>query len=442
MKSSLSFAKAWFAVSLLVLAFGYGFVSHAWGLFPKGFVERAWQQFYWQVQQQKGPNTWTGTSRFDRQGVRIPKPEEVQPGLTLISSSWKGPDGWDPELRLIDKNGEVLHRWRIDRAELFQEGITQRADGSGVHGTYLLSGGHIVANLEYVGTVRLDACSDVMWTLGEGNHHSIAQAEDGSFWTPVVTSTPKKKSTKYPNGYPGIEKKVWVEGVMKFDGSGSTIDEINILDLLYKSEISYKVREMLYNHSGEDITHMNDVEALSSDMSDEYPLFNSGDLLVSLLGMNLVFVFDPDSGEVKWHETDHISMQHDPDFVGNGWISVFDNGAKWADGSRAVMFKPSSDSVNVRRFSKLDFYTSVQGKHQSLNNGNVLLTETKKGRVIEVDSRGDVVWEWIHQPIDSSRVPSVTKATRVDLTREEVASWSCSSVDSVGMSAQKQQTAR
>ena len=74
------------------------------------------------------------------------------------------------------------------------------------------------------------------------------------------------------------------------------------------------------------------------------------------------------------------------------------------------------------------FYTKIQGKWQDLENGNMLLAETRAGRVVEVDSNGRTVWELVEPG------SSITKATRVDLTREQVASWPCSSVDSVDVS--------
>ncbi len=65
-----------------------------------------------------------------------------------------------------------------------------------------------------------------------------------------------------------------------------------------------------------------------------------------------------------------------------------------------------------------------------LDNGNMLPTETESGRVVEVDSTGRTVWEWIHEPYTESRVPEVTQASRRDLSPEEVASWPCASADS------------
>jgi hypothetical protein len=160
--------------------------------------------------------------------------------------------------------------------------------------------------------------------------------------------------------------------------------------------------------------------------------------------VNLVFVFSPESKEVKWYADQPFIEQHDPDFFGDGWIGIFDNNIDNADGkvlggSRIVAIQPHTDSVEVLFPTKSSepFYTRRRGKWQMLENGNMLLTETRAGRVVEVNPSGRTVWEWIYPPTEKSKVASVTKAHRTNITRPKVASWPCSSVDSVS-TAQKQ----
>ena len=175
MKSSLSFAEAWFAVSLLVFAFGYGFASHAWGLFPKTYVEQAWRQV-WAVSvyfsnENKRPDTYN--KFYDREGIRIPLPEKVQPGLTSVTSSWKDSAGFKDGAKLIDQKGNVLHEWLFDREELFSgySEVKGNPEKAWISSSYVLPGGDLAVILGYVGMARLDACGDVRWTLSEGIHH-------------------------------------------------------------------------------------------------------------------------------------------------------------------------------------------------------------------------------------------------------------------------------
>jgi len=101
-----------------------------------------------------------------------------------------------------------------------------------------------------------------------------------------------------------------------------------------------------------------------------------------------------------------------------------------------VKVQPHTDSVRVPfpTSQSQPHYTKVQGKWQQLANGNMLITETVPGRVVEVDPKGRTVWEWIQAPTEDGKVPSVTKAVRTDLSKMNVASWPCSSEESRGTS--------
>lgn len=378
---------------------------------------------------------------YDREGVRIEQPEKMQEGLTLLASEWKGKKKWHPEVRLVDRNGNVVHRWTIRKEKIFQK-ETHRKDPAqaGVHGVQLLPDGDLVVNVEYIGTVRLDACSTVEWTLTEANHHTVEQNGDGSFWTPGVSGTRRTTTPAYPDGYPGLEAPVWMDQLLHVSPEGTVIGRINVLDILRTNGLErYIVKGMgpRVQRIHDDPVHLNDIEPLPDSLAGEYPLFESGDLLISLRYPDLVLVLDPESKNVKWYESRYFTRQHDPDFIGDGWIGVFDNQRDNTDrgtllgGTRIVKVQPHTDSVSVPFPSSQSepHYTESQGKWQQLSNGNMLIAETHTGRVVEVDSDGQTVWEWIHPETESGEVPSVTKAVRYNLTTEEVSSWSCSSQD-------------
>lgn len=70
------------------------------------------------------------------------------------------------------------------------------------------------------------------------------------------------------------------------------------------------------------------------------------DLALSLMHLDLVMVVDPETRTVRWHTSHPFIGQHDPDFVGDGWIGVFDNNrdgtfrGKLVGGSRIVAVQP------------------------------------------------------------------------------------------------------
>lgn len=174
----------------------------------------------------------------------------------------------------------------------------------------------------------------------------------------------------------------------------------------------------------------------------EYPLFDGGDLLVSLKHLNVIFVVDPATLEVKWWKGEPFIRQHDPDFLGEGWIGVFNNRQDGTErgtrlgGSRVVAFEPEADSTAVRFHASggTRIYTRIRGNWQSLPNGNLLVTESNAGRIVEVDQTGDLVWEWIQPSYGRDRVPRIYWAERYDISSDQASAWPCSpqgSADSV-----------
>lgn len=418
--------KAAFVLSVGVLGFAYGFATEAWSLFPRSYMERAWRQ---------ARSLYISSSKhflhdrvYDRSGTRIVDADGMQPGLTLLTSWWKEEGAWVMKARLIDREGTVHYEWKLDGEELFAD---SRRMEPYIHGTHLFPDGDLMLNVEYGGTVRLDACSDIKWQLPERGHHSIERDDEGNFWIPSLSPERRRGSEQYPDGYPGLGL-VWGEPIMNATEDGKVLDKINVLDVLYENNLQrHFVKTGSYRG---DVTHMNDVEPLSPSMAGEYPLFEAGDLLVSLRNIDLVFVMDPETREVKWSTSDPFHSQHDPDFVGDGWIGVFDNardfnGGRMLGGSRIVALRPHTGEREVWfPTEKSDrFYTPAGGKWQQLENGNMLLIEARAGRVVEVDSTGRTVWEWIKDPEGRSQVAEVLGGMRHDLTPKEVEAWPCAS---------------
>lgn len=445
-------AKVSFVLSIAALAFLYGFMTRWHNWFPNDYLEEASAQAT-QFRKQWSDMPLDLESRvYDRSGTQLLNSNAVQPGLTLITSAWRHPETGDltPGAKLIDHHGHVLHEWLPDRTALFYNSDLRGGNPRTAffHGAHLMPDGDLVLALNYIGVVRLDACGAVEWTITESNHHSITRGDDGSFWIPGVSSTRKSKTERHPNGFPGLDHPVWLDRLLRVSPTGTILQDISILDVLYENDLEAYVRkayaESAYHPDNGDPTHLNDIEPLSASMADEYPLFEAGDLLLSLKHPNLVLVLDPDTRTVKWHadssprDKHHLLQQHDPDFIGNGWIGIFDNQQDFTErgtmlgGSRVLGFQPHTDSVDVLFPTPTSdsIYTRNRGKWQFLDNRNRLLVESNAGRVLEVTPSGKTVWEWVQSPYEQTRVPPVTGAYRQKVTRAEIASWPCSNLDS------------
>jgi hypothetical protein len=58
----------------------------------------------------------------------------------------------------------------------------------------------------------------------------------------------------------------------------------------------------------------------------------------------------------------------------------------------------ATDSVETvfEGSTAIPFYSNIMGKHQWLPNGNLLLTESMKGRAVEVTPDGERAWEFVN----------------------------------------------
>lgn len=428
-----SLDKIVFVLSVALFAFVYGIATQAFDLFPSDLAQRAWNQA---ERYFPGRPEYTEPRVYDSSGVRVFNPEAVHPGLTMITSAWKAPAGWEPQLRLINSKGDVVHKWRLDPERYFSPEDNRgdaTLDNAIANKFVLLPNGDVLANFNYVGTVRLDACGQVVWSLPEGSHHTIERGHEGSFWIPAIAKDDSDATSDYIHSYVGLGTPSHQNIVLRVTGDGEIVDMISVLDVLYQNDLESYIAKAHGHSKSQDVTHINDVEPLDDSIANSYPLLDGGDLVVSSRQLDLVFVFDPDTKVVKWHASDPFIHQHDPDFIGDGWIGIFDNREEFTrrgnmlGGSRIVAIQPGGDSIRVLFPTPQSepFYTNVSGEWQSLPNGNRLLVEQMAGRIVEVDSSGRTVWEWINEPYDGTFVAEVPHAKRYNLTENEVRAWSC-----------------
>lgn len=420
-----SLEKVVFVTSLSILALFYGIAAHARGWFPAPLLNRAWHQ----ARQEFVAPLFVADRVFERQGTRAFDSARIQPGFTLISTFWQEFD-WTTGVMLIDEEGRTLHKWNVRPARIFEaSGVSglfdRRLADRNVFGTYLFPNGDLLVNLNYVGTARLDGCGDLLWSLPAGTHHSIGRASDGTFWIPAIRESPPTDTL------PGLDPS-YANQLLQISADGQILRRISVLTVLFRNGLHrYIPRTKLGDQS--DITHLNDIDPLPDSLSPEYP-FETGDLLISLRDVHLVVVLDPETKIVKWWATEPFIRQHDPDWMGDGWIGVFDNntdgteGGAMLGGSRIVAIHTETDSVRTifPTENSDEFYTAGGGKWQRLSNGNLLLTESRTGRILEAAPDGHTVWEWTPPPYSKGKIAEVTEGTRYELSEEQVAAWPCS----------------
>jgi hypothetical protein len=380
------------------------------------------------------------TTRYPGNGVTRLQADQVSPGLTFMSGFF----GDNPALQLVTPDGRVVRRWSPSFARLFPDTshIKPAAEVPAtdwnveVHGALALPDGSVVFNLNYKGMVKMDRCGNVQWTVPLMTHHSIERSEDGGFWTTG------RHYVEGASSFPPIPTPYKEDTVVKISADGKVLHEMSVPALLFNDKMGRAewlsnghddLRILNYWADGvSELVHVNDVEELTSDMAKSFPQFAAGDLMISIRNTNVIYVVDPKTGSIKWHQTGPWFRQHDPDFNPDGTLVVFNNntdstddGSVWG-GSSIVSFNLATGSWAFRYGGNPNqkMYARGLGKVQVLENGNVLITEATAGRAFEINSKNEIVWEFINKYDDRSAAV-VTQAIRYPNNYFQVTDWTC-----------------
>lgn len=391
-----AFSRRLFIVSAAVLlglgAFVYGFVAERRQLWPFEFTQSAYTAarmlfLYGEIVPEG--RRMHAPPHAARVAFKIHDPSAMAEGYYVFV-------GWDDTRRayaawLYDHVGRILHTWSWDYRRLDPDGPLNGADGP--HAFHVLADGSIVAGFDHGDVVaRLDACSEPVWIKPAIYHHSFEAADDGTLWT--------WKGDGTVHGHH--------DRIVNFDPeTGEELREIGLVDDVIKrmgpAAIVFGVRPDYpfqhfdkdpANREAADIFHVNDVEPLRAAMAPAFPMFEAGDLLISLRSINLVAVVDAHAYGVKWWSIGPWIGQHDPDFASDGTISVYNNNTRRGR-SEILKIDPATRGISNELFAGgARFYSPFMGRHQYLPNGHVLIAVPGEGRAIEVSSHGRMIVEF------------------------------------------------
>jgi hypothetical protein len=431
--------RAWLkALPWLLFVASCVFVGFAWGVCVG---EYQWFPYHRLRCAARTIRVWTGTAHrhhhlaplvHEQFGVTAADRGDVQ-GVTLLTSYWDRTTG----LRLIDARGNVLNHWRVDPSQLWPRSPhDDLASGSKnhklnyIHGAALLDGGDVVFNIEHLGLVRMSPDGHVVWKLPRRTHHAVTPDEHGNLWVCGMRFIEDPADVR--RRFPGLIAPVCEDCAMLVSPDGQVLREFSVLEALFARGAQRLIWRIGHTRV-RDVLHLNDVEALPTAIADQYPTLSAGDLVVSMRNICTVAVLDGQTGRIKWLDSDTFIRQHDPDFIGDGWVRVLDNNTdaspdgRWLGGSRIVDIRPHTGERRVvyPTGSRSRFYTRTSGKSQTLPNGHLLITETRAGRAFQVDPRGRCVWQWVQAPWpdDPSRVAEVMAATRYEVDPQTARAW-------------------
>ena len=314
-------------------------------------------------------------------GVTVLDSAAVAPGLNLLVS------GHAPEAILMDMEGRELQSWSFDCFAAFP---TYRSRGGPENHTYwrrahMFRDGSLLAVYEGIGLIKLNRFSELQWAYPGKAHHDLEVTPDGRI---LVLVREAHMHERYGGRRPILE-----DYLVVLDADGRELQRVSILEALENSDHA-GVLAKLPPHG--DLLHTNTVELLDGRLADRLPAFAAGNVLISILKLDLIAVLDPDAGRVVWALEGPFTAQHQPTVLDSGRLLVFDNRFEPQTASRVIEIDPVSAEIlwDYTGSPERPFYTFDCGTSERLPNGNTLIVESNAGRAFEVTPAGDIVWEY------------------------------------------------
>jgi len=236
--------------------------------------------------------------------------------------------------------------------------------------------------------IELNFNSDVVWRYDDPMlHHDYVRLSNGNTVVLLFRPLPEDAIVSVKGGYITEEDPSQMLGdiIREVSPAGTTLREWDISEALVTDEDIICPLE----HRRE-WTHANSLN-----------LTPSGDFLVSFRNTSTVGIIDRESSAYVWKwGPGHISHQHHATFLDNGNVLLFDNGShsKGVERSRVIEVDPKSNQIKweFTETPPVFFYSSHIGGAERQPNGNTLVCEGAFGRIFEITSDGEVVWEFVN----------------------------------------------
>lgn len=428
--------KILFIIALLLASFFWGLSTNVFKIPPYSFLKESAIGLIHIANSTPWFTHWYYQKSKQDHVLAFLNPDLAQSGLNKIVVVDKNNK---LAVKIIDLNGELVHRWELDWFSLWPDAAhlesfekPKSPPGTHIHGAQILGNGDLLFNFEHLGLMRVDACGNPVWRLPYRTHHSIEGDGRGNFWVPA-----QKYHFGFSENYPNLKAPRFVDPlIVKVSPQGEIISEFSLLDVLQENQLQgllYQSTFFNFDKSvDEDFLHLNDVEMFPEYLEEGF--FKRGDLLISLRDVNAILVIEEKTLRVKYSSIGKYLRQHDPDFIDGNRFSVFDNNDLGSPGKGKFSRIFIEDARNGEReivFSGSEeqpFYSQIMGKHQWLDNGNLLISESMSGRAFEITPKGEVVWDY-YNLVNKKQVGILEEAERLpekfDLAFFEAAQLRC-----------------
>jgi hypothetical protein len=348
-------------------------------------------------------------------GDNIDKSDKTFDGFTLYTCASQTVSG--TQAFLINMRCEVVHRWAVPFSRLWPQPphIQGRVNDSLIcffacrlypNGDLLVVFHGIERLATGFGLAKLDKDSNVLWKYSANIHHDVDVGEDGTIYAlrhDLVREMPK--------GLRYLPTPSLVDSLVVLSPDGKELrPPISLLEALRDSPYSpllspiertdkkgtrrgFFLKRFDEEARREDVLHANCVQVLSRRLAPKFPLFKAGQVLVSMRHLDALAVMEPQSGALVWAARGPWRAQHDPQFLDNGHLLIFDNLGS-PKSSRVLEYDPLTQAFpwQYPGDKGVPFFTSERGMSQRLPNGNTLIVDSEGFKILEVSQENEVVW--------------------------------------------------
>jgi len=368
----------------------------------------------WHERGTPGINPFTPPEGDGREGITVDQPTKTYDGFTLVTTT-KG-----ARATLLDMRGQVVHQWELPFSQVWPRPphVQNPLGDEQIHWfrCHLFPNGDLLAIYQAendtpfgYGLVKLDKDSKVLWKYEGRVHHDLDVDEKGT----IYTLTQELKS-QAPAGLDYLPTPYVADSLVVLSPDGHEVAKVPIeeafRDSAYSSLLSASIAEQetpddrdglrtafesaVKPGSKGDRFHTNSVKVLSQTRARKFPLFQAGQVLISLRSLHAIAVLDVRQRSVIWAARGMWRIQHDAEFLDNGHLLLFDNYGS-TKGCRVIEYDPVTQAVPWV-YSDVDgspFHAVYRGMKQRLPNGNTLIVDPEMGRLFEVTLGKELVWE-------------------------------------------------
>jgi hypothetical protein len=235
--------------------------------------------------------------------------------------------------------------------------------------------------------MELDWDGNKVWEYVEDTlHHDFSRMDNGNTMVLGWEQVPPDVEKTVQGGIAGpTEKGLWCDYFREVTSSGATVWEWHGFE-----QLDPVADAICHLHHRDEWTHTNTCKVLPD-----------GNIITSFRLLDTVGIISKSSGEFVWKwGRGELGHQHDPHLLENGNVLIFDNGWHSATAtmasSRIIEIDPNSNEIQWEYKTKpgWDFFSSFISGSQRQPNGNTLICEGMRGRIFEVTTGGEIVWQY------------------------------------------------